>query len=80
MCRASGASSTWHEAYVLLNLIEFVSREELPRPLSLRYTLENIEPEFCFSVARFYPADLRRIRQLLHPSILAIVLGISEHI
>lgn len=70
LLRVSGGKITKHNqeaerAFLLVNLIEWASRESPVKPPSLRHTLDNIDPDYCFEVARFYPDDLRRIRVLL---------------
>ena len=52
--------------YLLLHLYDYATREPIPKAPTLNYTLANIGEEYCLSVARFYPSDLRRIMQHLH--------------
>lgn len=53
--------------YLYLQLMDWSTRGlPIPKQRSLLYTLNNIDAEYCLEVARFYPADLRRIRLLLH--------------
>lgn len=51
--------------YLFLHLYDYATREYLPKPPSLGYTLANIGEEYCLSVARFYPVDMRRLIRLL---------------
>ena len=52
--------------YLFLHLYDYATREPIPKAPTLNYTLANIGEEYCLSVARFYPSDLRRIMQHLH--------------